>query len=159
MSSSTFRRWQTERKSDLPKVTQQVSREAREGIQAFCIQTPGFPTAKAPFHSRGVTAALTQGCSPEFCTEAYVLQKRNTKLSSVSPHLKGLWQSLFPYLPSKVKRGERQCNYLSFNSGNEPLGLTMGVVGGAAHQNRMRNFFNIHFSLRSDSDEWAKPTA
>lgn len=159
MSSSTVGRWQTERKSDLPKVTQQVSREAREGIQAFCVQNLAFPQPKRLSIHGESRLLYFKAVAPEFRTEAYVLQKRNTKLSSVSPHFKDLWAESLSLTAIQGEERRKIMQYLSFNSGNEPMGLKMGVVGGGAHQNHMRNFFNIYFSLRRDFDKWTKLTA
>lgn len=107
-------------------------------------KAPAFPQPKR-LSIHGESRLLSfKAVAPEFCTEAHVLQKRNTKLSSVSPHLKDLWAESLSLTAIQGEERREIMQYLSFNSGNEPMSLKMGVAGGGAHQNRMRNFFNIY---------------
>lgn len=97
VSSSTFCRWQTERKSNLPKVTQQVivkperaSKLSVSKAAAFPQGAFGFMGYHGCFNSRLVLKVFFV-VVVFLRNKAYGLQKRNTKVSFVSPHLKDLW--------------------------------------------------------------------
>lgn len=78
-----------ERKSDLPKVTQQVSCEAGEGIQVLCVRSDYFSTAKAPLGLGESWLLSFKAAAPEFHLKAYILQE-TIQLSFVSSFIRPL---------------------------------------------------------------------